>query len=131
MNTLLISPFSDQARVAWFEYLAGPKNTNLSRPDLDCMGLILQLIGGKPHIGEKERCLRHDIKNKYALLDGCLYFKKSGGSFKRMLFDSQVYDKIIKSHLNLGHAGVEKTYCDLEKDFYGITRNEVGFLLEH
>jgi len=43
-----------------------------------------------------------------------------------------VFDLIVKEHANeLMHAGRDKTWAEIDRKYYGITKMEVAFLLEH
>lgn len=127
----LTSPFSDTARIAWYKYLQSPQNNNRSRPSMEKLSLIHELLGGRKAVGDKERRLKHDMGTKYRLLNGHLQFRKDGHDFKTLLTDYQVYDEVIRVHLHLSHAGIEKTHKEVEVDFYGITHSEISWILRN
>jgi len=43
-----------------------------------------------------------------------------------------VFDQIVKEHANdLMHSGRDKTWAEIDCKYYGVTKMEVAFLLEH
>ena len=48
-----------------------------------------------------------------------------------MVCDNDVFYKIRDVHLQLGHAGMNKTFIGTKEQFYGRTKAEVEWLLKH
>lgn len=42
---------------------------------------------------------------------------------------NEAYDIIVNTHITLLHPGKNKTYSDINDSFYGITREEVAYLV--
>lgn len=133
MSTILAPlPFSEQARHAWHQYLVSSQNINRFRPTPEKALLMTKILNGSfTPTGEKSRRLRHDAKVKYDLFNGRLRYKQKNQPFKWVVTDLEVFDIVVKVHLNLGHAGRRKTFEELDQDYYGISRREVEWLLDH
>jgi len=67
-------------------------------------------------------------------INGQLY-RQPEGKYKLPRFcprENQVFGLIVKEHANeLMHAGRDKTWAEIDRKYYGITKMEVAFLLEH
>ena len=51
--------------------------------------------------------------------------------FRRVVQLEEVYETIMESHLRSQHAGHSKTFSIIKERFYGISREEVVWLLRH
>jgi hypothetical protein len=49
---------------------------------------------------------------------------------KYVVCDYKAFERIKTTHLQLGHAGVNKTFTALNQRYYGITKEEVGWLVK-
>jgi hypothetical protein len=134
MSTLsnLANPFSEESRLAWHEYLLS-SGTNRFRPALERMILIRDLLtSARKASNSDEYKLKYVAKKKYHLDQGTLTIHAgAGGTLQTVLTDHQAYDIIVRSHLNLNHTGTDKTMADIGATYYGITRQEVSWLLQH
>jgi len=46
--------------------------------------------------------------------------------------EHEVFDLIVREHASeLMHAGRDKTWAEIDRKYYGITKKEVAFLLDH
>lgn len=52
-------------------------------------------------------------------------------SYRRVVQSSQVYDAILDAHQRSHHAGHTKTFHQVQLRYYGISREEVVWLLKH
>jgi hypothetical protein len=128
----LRSPFSHDARQAWWIRICSPGNTNRSRPTPE-RAIILQqiLLGIYNEEGDAARRLRYETWSKYELVGSVLKIKRKNSISKTVVTDLEVFDLIVNAHLTLGHAGSRKTYEELDRDCYRISRQEVEWLLKH
>jgi hypothetical protein len=82
----------------------------------------------------QERQLQYNQKNKaltkFELRSGQLWHKKTASSpAKYVVCTYESFERIRDVHLELEHAGVGKTYGWLKQRYYGITKEEVAWLL--
>ena len=77
---------------------------------------------------------RYTAGQHYQVINGQLY-RQPEGKYKLPRFcprEHEVFDLIVKEHANeLMHAGRDKTWAEIDRKYYGITKMEVAFLLEH
>ncbi|KAH0604113.1 uncharacterized protein H6S33_007144 [Morchella sextelata] len=125
-------PFSEQAQLSWHEYLGSPLYKNSSRPTLEKILLVNSVKNSNEDIPDVNKQLKYDGKVKYDFLDGRLRYRgRTQEEFRFVVSDYEVFDLVVKTHLNLAHAGRQKTFDELDRSYYGITRNEVDILLKH
>jgi len=76
---------------------------------------------------------RGDARSSYQVIDGQLYRKPSDPQEqpRYVVCEHEVFERIKTVHLQLGHAGKNKTFEILQKRYYGITRAETIWLLKH
>lgn len=84
-------------------------------------------------------CLRQEtLKGKrvrqtvqaYLVENGQLYRKPENGQEKRqVVLINDTLQSIERAHLRLNHAGYHKTYAEVDATCYGITRDEVKWVL--
>jgi len=77
---------------------------------------------------------RYTAGQHYQGINGQLY-RQPEGKYKLPWFcpcEHEVCDLIVKEHAHeLMHAGHDKTWAEIDCKYYGITKTEVAFLLEH
>jgi hypothetical protein len=49
---------------------------------------------------------------------------------KNVVLESEALDHIISEHLQLLHAGRDKVWASIQQKYYGISRQEVAFVLK-
>ncbi len=82
----------------------------------------------------QERQRQYNQKNKavtkFELQSGQLWHKATATSpAKYVVCTYESFERIRDVHLELEHAGVTKTYGRLKKRYYGITKEEVAWLI--
>jgi hypothetical protein len=114
------------------KYAAFQYNTLLT--NLYCNKTLLTELNYEPQSLE-ERRVRARIAPEYTVIDGVLYRKPDSNSPasppRKVILEEETFDVITKAHLDTMHAGRTKTFHDINERFYGITRQEVEFLLKH
>jgi hypothetical protein len=82
---------------------------------------------------EQQRA-RYTAGQDYQVIRGQLYRQqdKKYNSPRYCPREHEVFDLIVKEHASeLMHAGRDKTWAEIDRKYYGITKKEVAFLLEH
>lgn len=125
----LTSLFSPEALLAWHKFLLTSRNR--FRPTVEKMILIRDLLSGARTAGnDNEYRLKYEAKKRYRLEDGALQIcPRGGGFFKTVVADEQVFDVIVRGHIGLSHTGRDKTLADAGFIYYGITREEIAWVL--
>lgn len=68
------------------------------------------------------------ISGRYQLLEEKLYFKK-GDLLIPVVLIQEVLDVVDIIHANLAHAGYKKTWGAVQKEVYGLTEDDVLWLV--
>ena len=72
---------------------------------------------------------KHDAIHNFCLIDNQLYYKHTGSNQPRIVAcDYDAYMHIERIHIKLCHAGAEKTFIELRKHVYGISKEDVRWL---
>ena len=82
---------------------------------------------------EQQRA-RYTAGQDYQLIRGQLYRQRDRkyNAPRYCPREHEVFDLIVKEHASeLMHAGRDKTWAEIDRKYYGITKKEVAFLLEH
>jgi hypothetical protein len=70
----------------------------------------------------------------YQVIDGLLYRQPEERNKTSRVCprEHEAFDLIVKEHASkLMHAGRDKTFAEVDRKYYGITKQEVAFLIEH
>ena len=77
---------------------------------------------------------RHDALKNYKLNNQTQLVRRATKENEEDLLVAMEYDAFLhiqKAHLDLECAGVNKTFAEVKKRVYGITRNDCKWLLAH
>lgn len=75
---------------------------------------------------------RNYAHTNYQLVDGQVFRKpdlKNDFPARSAVCDGEIFNIIQKFHVSLEHAGYQKTYKAIKREYYGIVRNDVLWLL--
>jgi len=82
---------------------------------------------------EQQRA-RYTAGQDYQVIRGQLY-RQQDGKYNVPHYcpqEREVFDLIVREHASeLMHAGRDKTLAEIDRKYYGITKKEVAFLIEH
>jgi hypothetical protein len=96
----------------------------------------------KPEPGPTQKAQynqKHDALTNYCVKDdGQLYRlptdkekQRGKADDRRVICNTEIFDRIREVHLQLKHAGVNKVSKVIGERFYGIRKEEVEWLLKH
>ena len=77
---------------------------------------------------------RYTAGQDYQVISGQLYGQQDGkyNVPRYCPREHEVFDLIVQEHASeLMHAGRDQTWAEIDRKYYGITKKEVAFLLEH
>ncbi len=64
------------------------------------------------------------------MVEGRLYKKSDARhSDERLVVLEEILSTIARIHQRLGHAGYKKTFAMIEKEYYGVTHDEVEWVV--
>jgi hypothetical protein len=82
-----------------------------------------------------DRNLHHWAREHFELREqGRVLYKSPDDDYKeyrRVLWPSEVFDTIARAHLRALHTGRDKTWKDLDQQFYGLKKSEVMWIISH
>lgn len=129
-----INPFPNDVRLAFQAYIDGPGYNNRERLPYEKwrqMHIYLDNPTLKPE-GATESSLKHRALTEFELQNNKLYRQSNARHPNPRLVvpESEVFDTIANEHLQLLHAGRDKTWAAIQQKYYGINRQEVKFILK-
>lgn len=84
-------------------------------------------------IGPAHRKVKSRCTEEYLIQDEILFrrppVKKPAEQLRRVVSEDEAFNVIVEAHTSLLHAGKNKTFSEVNDRYYGITREEVAFLL--
>jgi hypothetical protein len=57
--------------------------------------------------------------------------EKGYNDYRRVLWPTEVFDTIARAHLRALHIGRDKTWIEIDQQFYGIKKEEVMWVIDH
>lgn len=129
-----VQPFNDASRTAFYMMLDARKGTSRERMTASekyrAIRWLTEAVPERldPKAGKK----RSWVKAGFFYEDGKLW-KRPGNVFtvkREVVSEDQIFDKIIGVHNNLGHSGQHATATKVNKEYYGISSQEVYFLVK-
>jgi hypothetical protein len=80
-----------------------------------------------------DRNLIQWCRGNFELRDKVLYKlpEKDGEPAKRVLWPSEVFDTIARVHLKLIHAGRDKIWPEINKQYHGLNKEECQWVIDH
>jgi hypothetical protein len=129
-----INPFPNDARLAFQSYIQDPDYINRERipyAKWRQMHIFIDDPALKP-ANPAESNLKYRATTEFHLTHNKLY-KNSDSRFQEPRYvvpESEAFDIIINIHLQLLHAGRDKVWSAVQKSYYGISRQEVTFVLK-
>jgi hypothetical protein len=131
-----INPFPNDVRTAFDSYIKSPQYSRRNRERIPyakwCqMRIFLTDLTLKPH-NPTESNLRHRTLTNFHLIDEKLYRNPdiAHKEPRYVALESEALDLIISEHLQLLHAGRDKVWASVQQKYYGISRQEVAFVLK-
>ena len=130
---------------AFLEWAQGYEHTNKSRLTHEQRREFKSFLNDptrKPH-GQKEQHWRQQARKKYEIVQGQLYRQPSdtieddpdeaaASLPRRVIMVEAAYSTIRRTHELIGpHAGVKKTWGEVQRWYYGINRNEVAWVVRN
>ncbi|KFZ11413.1 hypothetical protein V501_04793 [Pseudogymnoascus sp. VKM F-4519 (FW-2642)] len=130
----LITSFPEDVRTAFYAYIHGLDYVNRERIPYEKwrkMKFFLEDPTLKPN-GAIESSLKHRALHNYQLIDSKLYRNPTSiyQEPRYVVLESEVLDLIISEHLRLQHAGRDKVWSYIQRTYYGISRQDVIFILK-
>lgn len=124
--------FPDESRRSWYIRLLSLENKNRSRPKPENVQSIREVLIEISQLeGKQGGMLRYEVKVKYDIIDGSVKAKRKDGTTRLVGTDLELFDLVVKVIMNLGHADIRKTFAEIDRNYYGITRQEVEWILSH
>ena len=129
-----INPFPNDVRAAFNSYIKSPQYCNrewIPYVKWCQMRTFLTDSTLKPQ-NPTESSLRHRTLTSFYLIDEKLY-RNPNTAYKEpryVVLESEALDLIISEHLQLLHAGRDKVWASIQQKYYGISRQEVAFVLK-
>jgi hypothetical protein len=129
-----INPFPNEVRIAFQSYIQGPDYVNRERIPYEKwnrMHLHLDTPDLKPENPTDSR-LKHRAQMEFQLVNNKL-FRRPDSKFLNPRYtvpESEAFDTIANEHLQLLHTGYIKTWAAIQQKYYGITRQEVAFVIK-
>ncbi|KIN08866.1 hypothetical protein OIDMADRAFT_48707 [Oidiodendron maius Zn] len=129
-----INPFPNDVRIAFQSYVQGPGYINRERVPYEKWNRIhvhLDTPDLKPDNATDSR-LKYRAHTEFQLVNNKL-FRRPDSMFLNLRYtvpESEVFDTIANEHLQLLHAGQIKTWAAVQQKYYGISRQEVTFVLK-
>ncbi|KFZ20383.1 hypothetical protein V502_03199 [Pseudogymnoascus sp. VKM F-4520 (FW-2644)] len=128
-----INPFPSDVRTAYEAYIQSPQYSNRERIEYSKyrqLYFFLENPTSKPAT-PIESTLKHRALTKFKLVNNKLYRQADAKYLARyVVLENEAFDCIINEHLQLLHAGCEKVWAIVQQKYYGITRQDVAFILK-
>ena len=130
----LINPFPNDVRSAFKAYIQNPTYTNRERIDYTKwreLHILLDNPDRKPR-SQAESRLKHRALSEFQLINNRLHRKPDSKHLepRYVVPENETFDTIANQHLQLLHAGKNKTCEAVQQKFYGITRADVEFVIK-
>ena len=128
-----INPFPNDVRTAYQAYIQSPQYSNRERIEYSKWRQLHFFIDDptlKPTTPTESR-LKHRALTEFELVNNKLYKRANSKHLARYIVpESEAFDVIINEHLQLLHAGRDKVWAAVQHKYYGITRQDVTFILK-
>ncbi|KFY32501.1 hypothetical protein V493_00138 [Pseudogymnoascus sp. VKM F-4281 (FW-2241)] len=131
-----INPFPNDVRATFDSYIKSPQYSKRNRERIPyakwCqMCIFLTNSTLKPQ-NPTESNLRHRTLTNFHLIDEKLYRNPdiAHKEPRYVVLENEALDLIISEHLQLLHAGRDKVWASIQQKYYGISRQEVAFVLK-
>ena len=133
-STALINPFPNDVRSAFKAYIESPTYTNRERIEYTKwrqLHILLDNPDRKPRNPAESR-LKHRAFSEFELINNRLHRKPDSKhpEPRYVVPENEAFDTIANQHLQLLHAGKNKTCEAVQQRFYGITRADVEFVIQ-
>jgi hypothetical protein len=129
-----INPFPSDVRLAFQEYIQSEGYVNRERIEYSKWRQMHIFLDNPTIKAENavESNLKHRALTEFELISNKLYQKptKAYITSRYVVPESEAFDLIINQHLQLLHAGRDKVWAAIQKQYYGITRQDVIFILK-
>ncbi len=135
-STPVIEPFNQEARIAFGMMLEAHRKTSRERASIiEYQQMVHWLSEEIPSRGgqtEKEAKRRSWTRTHFVVRNRKLYrlADRTHPELREVISELQIWDTIIQNHNSLGHAGQDPTAKAINRAYYGITRDEVIFLIK-
>ena len=129
-----INPFPNDVRAAFDSYIKSPQYCNRERVPYAkwCQMRIFLTDSTFKLQNPIESSLRHRTLTSFHLIDEKLY-RNPNTAHKEpryVVLESEALDLIISEHLQLLYTGRDKVWASIQQKYYGISRQEVAFVLK-
>jgi len=128
------NPFDEALRAEWRAF----KQQNSTRKQLSTYqyDTILKFLADpslKPH-NNKEKSLKHQAREQYEVENNKLYRypkEEKRGSRVEVIKEKEYLDTMIQCHMELHHAGRDKLYPHMQKQYYGASRDDCQWIIDN
>ncbi|KFY32496.1 hypothetical protein V493_00139, partial [Pseudogymnoascus sp. VKM F-4281 (FW-2241)] len=130
-----INPFPNDVRAAFEAYMSSTTYYNreqLSYDKWERICVILQNPTAFKATYKEAKALKHRAQSDFELIDNKLYRKGNVQYLhaRYVVRKAEVFDAIAEEHLKLLRTGRNKVWPTIEKQYYGIKREDVEFILK-
>jgi transposase InsO family protein len=133
--------FSTRARNAFYSRITAPNYVNVFRYPPEDVERMIEFLRGSLDLKRDQynQLQKHDItlrkraRQDYELRGNELWRKAKHGKAQaalRYLRHEEVFDTVVKEHLDSGHNGRDKVFENVKERYWGVSREEVLWIVQ-